>query len=197
MNHIKFVNKNDIKTVAILHKNIFPDHFLGMLSVNLITRFYESFVSDRLIFLVSINEDKVSGFVLGGNSSVINECKKKFVKDNFVRLFVYLVLSPKVYPLIFSRLKNMLKINKKSKGQVSTASIRLLSIGVNSEYKRGGIGSTLIKHFEEIAKQKGIESYGLSVYKTNEKAISFYKKNGLKIEKETSNSLYFYKTLTE
>jgi len=166
-----------------------------MLSISLIKKFYESFISDQLVFLISVDEDRISGFVLGGDSYTITEIKKKFVRESFFRLFTYILFSPKIYPQILSRLK-ISKKQEPQKEQVPTTSFRLLSIGVDSEYKRSGIGSALIKGFEERAKRMGVRSYGLSVYKTNEKAISFYKKNDLKIEKETKNSLYFYKTLT-
>ena len=146
-----------------------------MLSINLLKRFYESFISDQLIFLLCMDGSKVSGFVLGGDSFNIQRCKKEFVRKNFYRLFIYVLFSPKIYPQVLSRvIKSRVKeYQEKQKMQISITSFRLLSIGIDTEYKRKGIGSSLVNSFEERVKQMGIESYGLSVYKTNKKAISF------------------------
>jgi ribosomal protein S18 acetylase RimI-like enzyme len=186
---IRSAQKEDCKQIAVIHKKIFYDHFLGKLSVRLIKKFYECFVSEQLIFLVSVHKNNVLGFVLGGNTYELQKIRKIFIRKNLFGLLVCLAFTPNTYPFVLSRFK-------KKDTQNTTISIdpfRLLSIGV--EQKRSGIGSALMKHFEDNALQIPVSSYGLSVYKTNEKAISFYQKNDLKIEAETEDSLYFHKKL--
>ncbi|MBD8026215.1 GNAT family N-acetyltransferase [Ureibacillus sp. Re31] len=52
--------------------------------------------------------------------------------------------------------------------------------GVKSNYKRGGVGTTLFNACVEWSKEKGAQSLELNVWEFNEQAISFYERFGMK-----------------
>ncbi len=52
---------------------------------------------------------------------------------------------------------------------------------VEKEYRRKGIGSELIKYIEEQAKQRDVKKIRLIIWKENEPAMEFYRKNDFKI----------------
>ena len=54
----------------------------------------------------------------------------------------------------------------------------LSRISVNPDYKRQGFGGRLLKYFESHSEIHGINEFSLHVRKSNQSAISFYKKNG-------------------
>lgn len=53
----------------------------------------------------------------------------------------------------------------------------------------------MLKSFEENLSMENIKSYGLSVKKENKRAISFYNKNGMIIEKDSGYAIYFMKEI--
>lgn len=69
-------------------------------------------------------------------------------------------------------------------------------LAVKSEYRRKKIGSLLMQIVEKVAKQSGMQSIKLEVKKENNKAISFYKKNGyVKCQEASKCSIYMSKRL--
>lgn len=63
--------------------------------------------------------------------------------------------------------------------------VACLGMGIIQKYRGKGIGSKLISLTIEHAKNKNnIEKIELEVFKSNKKAVEFYKKHGFKIEGE-------------
>ena len=58
--------------------------------------------------------------------------------------------------------------------------------GVNTDYRKGGIGSAMMAHAVETAKANGAECLRVFVAEKNKPAISFYLKNGF----EKTNVIY-------
>lgn len=70
---------------------------------------------------------------------------------------------------------------------------------VKYEYQRSGIGTKLLKHLEQIAKEKGYNELYLDTSSKQIAAQRLYEKNGYKkykIIKEKMLDVYFYKKLT-
>lgn len=63
-------------------------------------------------------------------------------------------------------------------------------IAVRKNEQNSGIGTNLIKSSIDYLKKKNFNSLTLEIYKTNIKAIDFYKKLGFKIEDENQNSIF-------
>lgn len=69
-------------------------------------------------------------------------------------------------------------------------------IGVKPDSQHSGCGTEMFRFCEEEAKQNGMKTLRLEVDKDNENAVRFYKKQGMKLEKEASqNSMYMKKSL--
>lgn len=196
MNKMKNINDiyierekgENIAEIASIHKQIFGNHFLGLLPRKLIARYYQCFLNEKEnIFLVCKNEnEEVCGFVLGCHTATITFCRNIFIKRNFLRLGFAMLVTPKIWKMIFSRLK-------RQQLDVRECAFSLLSIGIREDMKRHGIGTQLIKDFEAAINKDKYPQYGLSVQKTNISAIQFYLKCGFVQDFETANLLFFRK----
>ncbi|MGC8662964.1 MAG: ribosomal protein S18-alanine N-acetyltransferase [Thermoplasmata archaeon] len=58
---------------------------------------------------------------------------------------------------------------------------RILMFSVDTPYQNMGIGTMLLKHFEDVCRQEGIRAIRLEVRISNDSAIKFYEKNGFVI----------------
>jgi ribosomal protein S18 acetylase RimI-like enzyme len=182
---IRKATHSDIKQVASIHKQQFNDHFLGHYSVEMIQKFYQTYL-DSCIFLVSVSDGVIDGFVMGGRFTDLNKAKEQFIHDNKLHYIVETMLRPHIYMQAFKRLRYI----KRTHTNISTddaKSISLLSISVSEHAKGTGIASALIKEFEKYVEMDS-DAYSLTVKKTNSRAIQFYYRNGfeLRVEKETS-----------
>lgn len=64
-------------------------------------------------------------------------------------------------------------------------------IGIARKYQRMNLGTLLIHYCMEKARESGMKTLKLEVDKKNNSAISFYKKEGLKIIGEGSKNSYY------
>ena len=71
----------------------------------------------------------------------------------------------------------------------------LVVIGVNPDFRGGGIGTKLLSEFERLAILDNVAEITLSVKRTNKNAIAVYKKNNWKIYSSDSNSYSMKKEL--
>ena len=71
----------------------------------------------------------------------------------------------------------------------------LTLIAVNKEYSHMGIGTELIKKYQNHCKRCGMNKLRLEVYKNNRIAISFYEKIGFSITDENDKSYYMEKKI--
>lgn len=71
-------------------------------------------------------------------------------------------------------------------------------IGVKEQVQCQGVGKALLNACEAVARSREMNSLKLEVSKTNEKAVSFYKKQGFIIlEEDTEKTWYMWKSITE
>lgn len=79
---------------------------------------------------------------------------------------------------------------KERKGFVCSKTGVLLNMGVDSGYRRQGIGASLIGKAEEYLKEQGIGALELGVYMFNENAFKLYEKLGfITIERQMFKKL--------
>ena len=114
-----------------------------------------------------------------------------YIFQNIIYLFSLFILYPK---FLFEKLYNKI-YNLFHKNNQNTARYRLLSIAIDKNHQKSGIGSFLLSKFEENLRKNNIYNYGLSVRIDNLQAINFYIRNGFKLEKYYLGSLYFVKNL--
>ena len=143
---IREANFNDLTEIAQLHIQSFENHFLPKLGVKLLSQYYKEFMTEKNIFLVSVNDNnQIDGLVLGTQSS--DEGRNRFIKNNIFRLFVRMCLLclkfdkdawSRILAFIRNRLYRVINNKKKSDSKrVSSSSFSLLSICVSQKSKVG------------------------------------------------------------
>ncbi len=182
--------ETELCQIARLHKKIFKGHFLAQLPVFLLEKFYKEFLDRNSLFLIAKSNDEIYGFVMGGDSGLLSDAKNAFIKKNFISLSLYSLVNAISY--LWKKLKQSNKYVPIGNMFSQSPSFRLLSIGVR--VKGQGIASALLDAYENIIPNH-IEAYGLSVHKSNGRAIAFYKKNGFQICGERGESYYLAKSL--
>lgn len=178
--------------VADVHYGAYSrDHFTSCFSKTLLEEYYKYLICNSNLSLVAIENGKVVGFVVGGYS--VGRGVSQFISDRRSDLLKVFVKNPK---FIFEKLWSAVSSRLRRRVPVITVSeYRLMSIAVKPSIQSRGVGATLLKFFEKNLLDNNISEYGLSVRKKNERAVEFYIKNGFKPQKETRDSLYFYKEL--
>lgn len=183
----------DCYCVAKVHKSIFADHLLGRLPVWLIQRYYVCLCKVGALMIVAENNDGQGvGFVLGGQSGILNRGKKAFLM-RWWWAFGTCVLMDRIAWRLFEH-TYLRRASSAETGGKSSYSMRLLSIGVNKDMQGSGVAAALLSYFEAILKtDNSISGYGLSVHNDNARAIRFYQKNGFDVEAITEMSTYLGK----
>lgn len=193
---IRKVESGDLRMITAIHKENFGDHFLGKFSKGLIAEFYSCFLGDEN-FIASFDDNgECQGFVLGGGSQQIVNQGNEFIKRNIPRYVFEIFFRPNTWGGAINRLVPFIKRLKKKKysrvNKETKSSYSLLSIAVSKKFQRQGIATELVSAFERICT---CNCYYLSVHANNVKAISFYKKIGMKEVPSNNKSIRFRKDL--
>lgn len=113
---------------------------------------------------------------------LIEECGKKCLPIYFKKKELFFIINSDSYNILKIHDNNLIYgfiileiLNHKN---------HIMSFGVYPEFRRKGFGKLLINKVKELSENKLIT---LNVQKSNEVAISFYKKNGFDIKKELIN----------
>jgi ribosomal protein S18 acetylase RimI-like enzyme len=194
---------HDLKRVAQLHADVFPDYFLTHLGQEMLQIFYSGFVDRDLMFssVVVIN-GKIVGFVVGMADSqaffdrfysnyfyfILKHVSFHFFADKVIRRDIHLRINHIKRALLAKFFQKTTTTTNDSK--IST---RLLSIGIHSEYRGRGIAELLTGNFIQQVAAAEIDRIGLSVLKNNPRAVAFYEKTGWLRELETSNTVLFWR----
>ncbi len=189
---IREANVNDIAGIARIHKGRFPRQFVGRLPRSLIAKFYASQLA-RSILLVHVGKSGVDGFVHGGLSSLMAAGRKEFFLTNMGRCFWSMAIRP---PLCWSAVKSLTGWrfrNRQSREAPPDCWLRCLA--VDRAVEGTGIGAVLVEAFEYAIRVTHAREYGLSVNKSNRRAIQFYEKMGFEVERETEKSFCYRKRL--
>ena len=195
---IRATEQKDLSKIARIHKERFPDHFLGNYSVFFLSEFYKSFLEDS-IFLVAVSDDKIAGFVLGGDTNTLNQHKKAFIRKHFILCFLESAIRPRIWFQAWKRAKS--NLFKKRQNEVFSNADKptlppdcILSIAVSKSYAGKGLGKQLTRGFEEKLPESTL-SYRLSVQKDNPAAIGFYHNMGFVTLDESGDSLKMIRIL--
>ena len=210
---IEYIKSQDLLEVARLYEKAFDDHFLGHMGQDFLKYFCAQFVNTSQNYgYVAKCEGKPVGFLLGTiakdplqnfyrqNLPVLSWLVlKRYLMDAYVRQHITKRLGN--VKIVF---KSILPSKEKSaaQGQVSDLQeaiqakpARLLAIAVDQNYRGMGIADRLTGQFCAEMKREGYKKVGLSVLPWNERAISFYKKDGWVLEENRESSLYFSRTI--
>ncbi|MHA1270456.1 MAG: GNAT family N-acetyltransferase [Candidatus Helarchaeota archaeon] len=150
---------------------------------------------------VAESNGKIVGYILGSNDT--KRQSKNFNKKMIWRiLFRLIFISWWRYNGVLRTLVHLVSmIPKVMNGSVEWEAPWLgeteieypahLHIDILESYQRRGIGSELMKKFEDKLKSIGVKGIHLETSTGNKKAIPFYKKQGFKIAKITGTSLWW------
>lgn len=131
-----------------------------------------------------------------GGSQLIANQGNIFIKKNFPRYAFEIFFRPNTWGGAINRLVPFVKRLKKEKDDIDNnkkkSSYSLLSIAVSKKYQRKGVATELVSAFE---KRCTCSCYYLSVHANNARAISFYKKIGMKEMPSNNKSIRFRKDL--
>ena len=176
---LKKLDVSDVKKIALLHDDSFPDFFLTTLGKPFLEVFYKSIILHSGGIAVGIFENEnLLGFAIGS-------CKKSgfysdIFKRNFFELGLYclpsLIRRPQIGKRIFKSL-----FSKATSEDFIIENATLLSICVDPKQSKRGLGALILKEFEKEAFQL---SNGISLttdYYNNDSVNGFYLKNNYKL----------------
>lgn len=181
--------------IAEVHYGAYSkEHFTSCFDRDLLERYYKYLVQKSDLSIVAVEGEVVVGFIVAGYS--VGSGVSQFVKDNRASVIKVFLKNPRfIYEKTLSIVTAKLAKGRVSAPVAPVAPFRLMSISVRSGIQSRGVGSALLHFFENNLLASNIAEYGLSVRKKNDRAIKFYIRSGFAVQKETRDSLYFYKEL--
>ena len=187
--------ETDMPAVARLHELCFKGTFIASLGESLIADYYREFLQEGGPFVLALDEEKLVGLCMGYYTG--SAARNAFVSKNkgrLIRRLLVLCLSlnkvaiKKCFGYLFSR---------KRASAAPRAEADLLSICVLDEYRGQKVSRRLLEAFEERVIGAGKKDVTLSVYKSNGRAIAFYKKMGYSVCDRDKDEYKMYKLLAE
>lgn len=188
---IRPITEADLDAVASLHlASYHDDHFTSQLPRKLLRNYYGEIIKLNPFSYIALSDDgkQPLGFVVGGLHT--QESINAFVRNNMLALVSVVIKHPN---FLVRRLVNRLK--RHSQQRTSNVRFRLLSIAVSAQNQSRGTGQALLRQFEQGLRSQRISEYGLSVHSSNMKAIKFYLRENFRIEFDTGEAKYYFKTL--
>lgn len=186
---------NYIDSICQIHKKAYSSsHLTSSFPLWLLHSYYNSLVKASAYSFVAMHNNKAEGFVISGNNFI--DEMKEFQRKNFFKIVFFSFLRPvtflyKSYFYIKSKF-SMSKLNRNFENKVK---YRLFSIAVMPSTQSSGLGSKMVNHLEETLIHMKIYEYGLSVKRSDKRAISFYERNSFLFEKSVEDNDFFIKNL--
>ncbi len=184
---LRSLTEEDLSAVAAVHCAAFPKELLTMLGTEAVRRYYlwQLIGPHETTALGAFRQEELVGFCFAG---VFRGAISGFLRRNRLFLIRCAVLRPWmiVHPKFYSRLRLFLRTlrpakSPDSKVSASPASLRrfgILAIAVNPACQGGGVGRTLMRESEAVARSQGFHVITLTVDPTNTQAIRFYESLG-------------------
>ena len=187
---------SDLIEVARLHQLCFKGSFISSLGRRLIVRYYQEYLEEGGPFVLAFDESSLIGFCMGYYSG--SSARDSFIRRNKVTLatrisLLCLSLNKNAWQRVWNFVVQTMRRGSPV-GEVM-ADADLLSICVLPEYRGEGISSYMLGQFEKELSDDGKIDLTLSVYKDNNRAISFYKREGFSIVSEKGDEYRMYKCL--
>lgn len=193
----------DAATVATLHTRCFPDYFSTHAGEPILRRYYAHFAADpdAIAFVAESEQGEIEGMVTGATDDMA-VFRRLFRQQGLVlgwNMMIQTFRSQKVRRRL-SKLRHWsrlaFRLIRKDSGvkvqpALNDAPTRLIVIAVTSKRRGAGIADRLTAAFCDEAERRGHPRVGLSVEKTNEAAIRFYRRVGWTLVRQQGESLLF------
>ena len=196
----KDAKESDMTSVAKLHIECFQGTFISSLGLELIENYYLEYLKEKCPFVLaySYEYNSLIGFCMGYYDG--SKARESFLAHNKKQLIHRLLeLCLSFNRLAISKCWHYVFPAKKPKKDKDKQPIKaeadLLSICVKETYRGIGVSKDLVRVFEKKLIENDKKDVTLSVYKTNDRAIGFYKKIGYSIVDETVDEYKMYKQL--
>lgn len=172
--------KSDASAIALLHQRTLTNSFLAKLGIRFLKALYVYLIKKENV-IIHAEENTITGFVSFSYNSV--GMMKRFVFSCPVCIFILIGILF-ITPVYLKRFIETFAAPFKSKtaqsstGKVILPNAELLSISVDPDCQKSGIGSQLLKQMEKQLIQKGVFTYKVIAGVSLEGANKFYPKNG-------------------
>jgi ribosomal protein S18 acetylase RimI-like enzyme len=178
----------DVAGAARLHACVFPDYFLTHMGPRFLEGFYGEFVGQPGNYgLVATCDQGLIGCVIGTLNS--QACYERFYRHNLGMIswtvLQRLVLDAYVRRNLGARMvhvgrafRSLIGVKGTHSAEAGPPTARLLSIGVDPEWRGQGIAAELVAEYCRELWEDGVERVGLSVRRDNHGAIAFYGATG-------------------
>ncbi|RUM98892.1 GNAT family N-acetyltransferase [Pseudaminobacter arsenicus] len=175
--------------IAKVHMSAYSHgHFTSTFNHEKLKEYNRLLLDNSDISLVAVEDGRVVGFMISGEA--VSRGVKEFTRQNRLYLIYKLLLRPDFLAAkAFGKLKSMAS----QSGPVTR--YRLLSIATDASAQSTGVGRQILAALEDKLRERGLDSYGLSVRLDNPRAVQFYQRNGFMVEREQPGALYFRKDL--
>lgn len=204
---IRTMDFSDIRHICTIHMEQFPHSRSTKLGKPFVKKMYSWFIlNQKDLALVAEMDGRVVGFIVGS----IGGYGRKIFRFAFFEIIYGFIMNPgmlfsrKTFNLWNSFLLGLLPNHntaapKNINDQIQNLPIKvsLSSIAVQNSVQGNGIGSNLLKNFEQKAILLGAETLSLSVESYNLSAIHLYEKNGWYKERidQKRGSIHYIKIL--
>jgi ribosomal protein S18 acetylase RimI-like enzyme len=210
---IKLAEMSDIFEISKCQQKAFPNSLSSKLGIKFIQKMLSWYIADERGILFFIQDE--NNVVLGYCGGIITKNESETgaatsITQYGFNVFLWSILRKPwlifhkellaktpfllrniLVKLGFSKIKKIGKVND----QKFRSRWGLVVIGVNPDFRGGGIGTKLLLEFERLASLDKVCEITLSVKRTNKNAIAVYKKNNWKIYSSDSNSYSMKKEL--
>jgi ribosomal protein S18 acetylase RimI-like enzyme len=198
----------DVKALASMHRDVFPDYFLSHLGQKAVEAFYADIIRGSGTHFSSIAQSngQLIGFVAGTSDSA--GFFRKLYHDHFVDMALGVlqgIFTDAVFcKQLWDRRSHVLRALQSrflkepattTPHPVSKVPVRLLSIGVLANQRKPGVAESMLNHFLQQLDAAGIREVGLSVFDSNQRAVRFYEKTGWQVEFQLGKSIYFWRNV--
>lgn len=187
---VRKIDSRDIESISKLHAVVFDKSYFSVYySIPVLNEYFSKLIELNEYSYVAEIDNKIIGYLIGGFKT--QEAVDIFMRIKRKKILFYIITNPKFIKVSIN------KVLKKvfSKKEKSRADLRLFLIGVDSTKKNMGVGTWLIKKFEEDITNDGHKSYGLYVRTNNLNAIDFYLNRGFIKEFKKFDLYSFIKNL--
>ncbi|PJE48032.1 MAG: GNAT family N-acetyltransferase [Sediminibacterium sp.] len=174
---IRKMVESDVSNVSFIHIKAFKNFFLTSLGKGFLETYYSACLKHQhtIAFCAEDLQGNLVGFATG--SSWAKGYHRSIFMNNIFSFLTSLAVSIVKKPPILIRLFKNLEKNKHKYDMGEYA--ELLSIGVNPDYKGGGVGRELLTVFHDEVRKRGGVKVALTTDKlNNDPVLAFYAKAG-------------------